>query len=102
MAASKPWVVRVRDDHAGSTDEEVRNEPDWDVGHEHRVGYRNRNNRRPGITHHQDEYRHEVDEAGRQREELRKDVERGKLVNFRHVIQHQKARHVLGDFLTSH
>lgn len=43
--------------HPGSTDSDVANEPDWaaDDLHGHRIGYRNQNDRLPGITHTGDE-----------------------------------------------
>ncbi|KAF5004145.1 hypothetical protein FDECE_9359 [Fusarium decemcellulare] len=56
MASGKPWVVNIRP-HPGSTAEEIRNEPNWIAGHQHRVGFRDRNDRVPGITHRDDEYR---------------------------------------------
>ncbi|EMT66945.1 Nitrate reductase [NADH] 1 [Fusarium odoratissimum] len=59
MPHSKPWVVKVQA-HPGSTAEEIRNEPDWVSGHQHRIGFRDRNNRLPGLTHKDDEYREEV------------------------------------------
>jgi hypothetical protein len=48
--ASIPYHVRVQG-HPGSTADEIANEPDWEVlSGEHRVGYRNRQDRWPGLT----------------------------------------------------
>ena len=46
-----PYNVRVQW-HPGSTAEDIQNEPDWETHTgEHRVGYRNRQDRRSGLTH---------------------------------------------------
>jgi nitrate reductase (NAD(P)H) len=62
-----PWRVQITD-HPGSTREEIEQEPDWNLGHEHRVGYLNRDNRRPGLTHTVDE-RNEEDEFDQEAKE---------------------------------
>ncbi|KAH7401282.1 hypothetical protein BKA66DRAFT_564936 [Pyrenochaeta sp. MPI-SDFR-AT-0127] len=92
-----PWRVQITR-HPGSSREEIEEEPDWEVQHrhEHRVGYKNRNNRRPGITHGNDE-RHEHDELRKAREDYKKLVERSKkgdLINFRDIVLNEKDLHL--------
>lgn len=89
MAPTKHWRVQIQG-HPGSTAQEIADEPDWGTGHQHRVGYKNRANRLPGITHEHDEYRDDIAQFQAEREELRREVKAGKLVNFREVIQHQE------------
>ena len=45
-----PYDVRVKQ-HPGSTAEEIEDEPDWGNGHQHRIGYKNNQDRKPGLTH---------------------------------------------------
>jgi nitrate reductase (NAD(P)H) len=46
-----PWQVTVRD-HPGSSATEIEQEPNWGVaGSQHRVGFKNRQDRKPGLTH---------------------------------------------------
>lgn len=70
--------------------EEIENEPDWRVGHHQRVGYTNRDNRKPGLTHEGDERDKEVQEVVEQSEKLKEREDKGDLVNFRDVVQNQK------------
>ena len=89
--ASKPYYVRVKQ-HPGSTIQEIENEPDWVDGHEHRIGYKNRQGRRPGLTHAGDEEEEDEEFKRKAAEELgnfRKRVHKGELVNFRDVINQQ-------------
>ena len=92
--AYKPWVVRLTA-HPGSSAEDIANEPNWGAGHQHRIGFRNRNNRVPGLTHDPEAYGHEIEGARQEQEQLRADVRAGKLVNFRDVIQHQEVGAVI-------
>ncbi|KOS23414.1 Nitrate reductase 1 [Escovopsis weberi] len=89
----KPWRVKVRD-HPGSTAEEIANEPKWSSDHQHRIGYKNRHQRVPGITHEDDEYREEVERAKEEFERLKDEAKAGVLINFRDAIQHQKDLHL--------
>jgi nitrate reductase (NAD(P)H) len=101
MGASKPWAVRVQD-HPGSTLEEIANEPNWSSGHEHRVGYRNKGSRLPGLTHKHDEYQDEIELSLKEKERLRHDIESGKLVNFRNIIESQEVRCSTGFSVSQH
>lgn len=80
--------------HPGSSAEEIANEPNWGVGHQHRVGYRNRSYRVPGLTHdpeHDDApSKAEIDAARKQRAALQRDITEKKLLNFRDLIARQK------------
>ncbi|GAB7328539.1 hypothetical protein MBLNU13_g00494t1 [Cladosporium sp. NU13] len=49
-----PWQVTVQD-HPGSSQTEIEKEPDWGSGSQHRVGFKNRQDRRPGLTHNDDD-----------------------------------------------
>lgn len=84
-----PWTVKVQS-HPGSSDSEIRDEPDWTSGHQHRIGFRNRANRKPGITHDRDEYHEQVEKARKRQAELSERYKTGKLVNFRDVIKEQE------------
>ena len=91
--------VTVRS-HPGSTHQEISNEPDWGGGHEHRVGFRNLQNRVPGLTHSgderedSDESQDVVEEAAKKYHDFAEKVEEGKLVNFRDVINAQEDLHL--------
>ncbi|KAF4415881.1 nitrate reductase (NADH) [Fusarium acutatum] len=92
MPHSKPWVVKVQA-HPGSTAEEIWNEPDWASGHQHRIGFRDRNNRLPGLTHKDDEYR----EVAREKQKylaFQQRAKSGELINFRDLIENQKDFHL--------
>lgn len=91
----KQWTVKVRP-HPGSSFEEIANEPNWGAGHQHRVGYRDKANRKPGFTTEESDYRDEIQEAKREMAELRREETSGKLVNFRDLISHQPVRHESG------
>lgn len=84
--------VSVRQ-HPGSSQHDIDNEPEWGAGHQHRVGYRNRQDRRPGITHAGDE--REDDAAFRKRalqelQQLHDEIDHGKLINFRDAVTQQE------------
>lgn len=87
----RSWHVTKRD-HQGSTRDEILNEPEWNGGGQHRIGYRNNAGRIPGITHPCDELSLEDEEAWKEVQELRQKIEKGALVNFRDLIEHQKVR----------
>lgn len=94
-----PHLVRVRH-HPGSSAQNIQDEPDWSSGgHEHRVGFRNRQNRVPGLTHSGDERDEDSDpydevEAAEKYRRFRERVEAGELVNFRDVVNAQEDYHL--------
>lgn len=88
------WRVQITS-HPGSSQEEIEHEPDWEVqhSHEHRVGYRNRHDRRPGITqeHNEDE---ELNEAREGHKKLMERAKKGDLINFRDIVLSEKDVHL--------
>ncbi len=89
--APRPYNVHVKQ-HPGSTSQDIENEPDWVDGHEHYIGYRNRQDRRPGLTHAGDEEEGDEEfkrEAAQELESLRTRIDKGELVSFRDVINQQ-------------
>ena len=87
------WRVRAKD-HPGSSLSEIQNEPNWTSGHEHRIWYKNRQDRCPGLTHADDEIEEEAKEQGKEaqkeHEELEEREKKGDLVNFRDIIKSEK------------
>jgi len=83
-----PYTVEVKD-HPGSSLDEIWNEPDWDSGHEHRIGYTNRHDRVPGLTHSGDDFDSEEEELAIEGtdEDIKNNDE---LVNFRDVFNREK------------
>ncbi|KAF4456771.1 hypothetical protein F53441_1207 [Fusarium austroafricanum] len=94
MPHYKPWTIKVQA-HPGSTAEEIRNEPDWGHHlHQHRVGFRDRNDRIPGLTHKDDDYREEVAREKQKYLAFQKEEKSGELINFRDLIENQKDFHL--------
>ena len=90
---STPHRIRVRQ-HPGSSQEDVEREPDWETGHQNRIGYRNRQDRIPGLTHQGDEKERDGDferRALKEIDQLHNRVKKGDLINFRDAITQQKA-----------
>jgi nitrate reductase (NAD(P)H) len=80
--------------HPGSSQADIEKEPDWERGYQNRIGYRNRQDRFPGLTHQGDEKGEEKDferDAIEQIDQLHGRVSKGALVNFRDIIIQQKA-----------
>ena len=48
--APKPYRAQIRQ-HAGSTAQDIPDEPDWRIVHQHRIGYRYREDGKTGLTH---------------------------------------------------
>lgn len=97
--ALKPAIVS---NHPGSSEKEISEEPNWGRGHNHRIGYLNRQNRIAGLTHDgdYDPYETEDDrefreEALRKQRELRDKAKKGDLLNFRDIMKDQTVRSVL-------
>ncbi|KAL1593157.1 hypothetical protein SLS60_010764 [Paraconiothyrium brasiliense] len=91
-----PWRVQITD-HPGSSREEIDQEPDWDIGHQHLVGFLNRDHRRPGLTHNADYSNIEDDfsqEARAEYEKLKDRENRGELLNWRDIIQNEEDLHL--------
>lgn len=93
-----PWRISVAD-HPGSSQEEIEQEPNWDAkfAHDHRIGYKNRYDRKPGITHQYDEQTDANDLAAESRKEdddLVHRASQGQLVNFRDIVHGEKDLHL--------
>jgi nitrate reductase (NAD(P)H) len=89
-----PWRVRTTN-HPGSSLDEIEQEPNWETEHqhEHRVGYKNRYNRQPGVTHEHDE-QDDTETARAGYDEIARREEEGDLVNFRDIILNEKDLHL--------
>ncbi|KAK1981000.1 hypothetical protein LZ30DRAFT_721568 [Colletotrichum cereale] len=79
MGATSHFVVD-KTDHPGSSHREIENEPNWGSGHNHRVGFKNRDNRVPGY----------VTEAKGKLSAYHHRVDGGDLVNFEDIIDAQE------------
>lgn len=88
-----PWTVTVQP-HPGSSTQDIANEPEWGLGHEHRIGFKNRSNRLPGITHKEDRHHEDAVEEEKEQAQLQEEAKEGKLLNFRDLIQHQEDFHL--------
>lgn len=87
-----PHRIRVRR-HPGSSQSDVDNEPDWGAGPLNRIGYRNQQARFPGLTHTGDEWEEQTEfeqRALKEQEELKSEIKKGELVNFRDAITQQE------------
>lgn len=94
--ALKPAVVTS---HPGSSNKEIEEEPDWGYGHNHRIGYLNRQGRVAGLTHDGDHDPYETEEDRQFREEamqkyrnLKEKSKAGHLVNFQEIMKSQTVR----------
>ncbi|KAE9968988.1 hypothetical protein EG328_007142 [Venturia inaequalis] len=88
-----PWKVTVHE-HPGSSWDDVLNEPEWGTGHNHRIGYKNNQDRVAGITHARDELSKEDEEAYEEYQELRDEAKKGDLLNFRDIVKGEKDFHL--------
>lgn len=99
-----PWTVQ-KQDHPGSSAQEIEDEPEWIGGHQHWVGFKNRQDRRPGLTHEDDEQhepaRHSLDDEAQftldargKVGKLRQKEKQHQLVNFRDVINSEPDFHL--------
>lgn len=99
-----PWTVR-KQEHPGSSAQEIEDEPSWTAGHQHRVGFKNRQDRRPGLTHEDDKQRESarssvddeapfVEDARERWRELRLVEKQHHLVNFRDIINSEPDFHL--------
>ena len=104
MPPNVPWRVQVRQ-HPGSTASEIKDEPTWSGEHQHRIGFKNRQDRRPGLTHEGDEQSIQQDDQIAEREHfsertkaeydrLRRKVQKGELVNFREIVESEEDLHL--------
>ncbi|KAH7066591.1 hypothetical protein BKA63DRAFT_495511 [Paraphoma chrysanthemicola] len=90
-----PWRVWTTN-HPGSTRAEIDEEPNWDREHhhQHRVGYKNRHNRRPGLTHEHDGHEDYIEQARDGHDDLTRRSDVGELINFRDIVLGEKDLHL--------
>lgn len=86
-------------DHPGSSQEDIESEPDWGLGRNHRIGFLNNDDRRPGLVHGADEQDDEeeaelVAEQNEDVERLRSRRQHGELINFRDVMENKADFHL--------
>lgn len=110
MPHDVPWQVSVTS-HPGSSAQDIQDEPDWTSRHQHRIGFKNRQDRKPGLTHEADEAddvpdltrsssededdKEAFDEQARaDYEKLKRDAEGGKLTNFRDIVSNEPDFHL--------
>ncbi|KAL3292791.1 nitrate reductase [Colletotrichum asianum] len=79
MGATSHFVVQ-KQDHPGSSHQEINDEPNWGSGHNHRVGFKNKDNRVPGY----------VEESKGKLGAYHTRVSNGELVNFEDIIRAQE------------
>lgn len=94
MTATAPHYTRPDRSQVGSSEEAIRNEPDWAQTHSHRIGYRDRNDRHPGFTHHGEEWTSEQREflaqAREEAQELKKRLGEHDLTTVRDFMTKQE------------
>lgn len=111
MPSNIPWKTTITD-HPGSSAQDINDEPAWSTGHQHRIGFRNRQEHVPGLTHQGDEEGEvpdltnssdsseleeeaEVDEQAKEDfEKLKSRAEKGELLNFRDIVTNEKDLHL--------
>lgn len=94
MAPSRHYT-RPNRSHIGSTTDDILNEPEWTKTHNHRIGFRDRNDRFPGFTHHGDEWhtaqeREFLAQAKKEAEELGDRLVKHDLTNVRDFMTKQE------------
>jgi hypothetical protein len=92
-----PHYTRPMRSHAGASEEDVLNEPDWVITHNHRIGFRNRDNRHPAYTHVGDDWGPEQEQeflaqAKKEADELNKKLVEHDLITVRDYMDKQEVR----------
>lgn len=96
MVAS-PQYTRPDRSHVGSSADDILNEPDWAKTHNHRIGFRDRDDRHPGFTHHGDDWSSEEErkflaQAKEEAEELGRKLGKHDLLDVREFMNRQEVR----------
>ena len=96
-----PFRVNVKT-HPGSSEDDIKNEPDWSSSNDHRIGFLNLQNRIPGLTHSGDEQSDDEDnehseeiEAIRRFQSLKEKKDHGELINFRDIVENEKVNQAI-------
>lgn len=92
---AKVHYTRPNTSHGGSSEGDIRHEPDWSQTHDHRIGFRDRNDRHPGLTHQGDEWDSEQEQeflaqAKKEADELGQELGKHDLVNVREFMTKQE------------
>ena len=96
MPMPAPRRTKVRD-RSGSSAREIAEEPEWGAGHQHRIGFRNRQDRFAGLTHDEGDHdpyekqedREFTENAMRKYRKLREEANKGGLINFQELMKDQ-------------
>ncbi|KIH86479.1 nitrate reductase [Sporothrix brasiliensis 5110] len=80
--------------HPGSSPEAIANEPNWTSRHNHRIGFRSRDDRIPGLSDSYGDYVLEIERSREDLAALEREKKEGQLVDFREVIQRQEDFHL--------
>lgn len=91
----RPHYTHPNRSHGGSSKDEIHNEPDWIKTHNHRIGFRDSNDRHPGYTHVGDEWdterqREFLTKAKKEAEELSEELRNKTLINVREFMTKQE------------
>lgn len=95
-----PHYTRPDRSHGGSSKDDIQNEPEWVKTHNHRIGFRDRNDRHPGHTHIGDEWNTEQEreflvQAKKETDKLNTELEERDLINIRDFMTKQEVRMAL-------
>lgn len=98
--APQPHYTQPSRSHPGSSADDILNEPDWLKTYAHRIGFRDRNDRHPGLTHHGDEWdtqekRTFSTQAKKEAEDLDKELGEHDLLSVRDFMTKQEVRHLV-------
>ncbi|KAJ5244640.1 hypothetical protein N7489_004736 [Penicillium chrysogenum] len=96
---AKPHYTRPNRSHGGSSKGEIQDEPDWVRTHNHRIGFRDRNDRHAGLTHAGDDWNTEQQrqfliQAKEEAEELGTELSDKKLIDVREFMTKQEDYHL--------
>ncbi|KAJ5200635.1 hypothetical protein N7491_008559 [Penicillium cf. griseofulvum] len=100
MAVTPQYTVPMRSG-SGCSEDDIENEPDWVLTHNHRIGFGNRDDRHPAYTHigddwHPEDEREFLAQAKKEADELNKKLGEHELINVRHYMEKQEGwRYVL-------
>ena len=95
--ATTPHYTHPNRNHAGSSIEEVRNEPDWTNDYNYRIGFLDGDDRYTGLTHAGEEWtgtdeREFLARAKKEAEELEAELSEKNLINVREFMTKQEVR----------
>lgn len=94
-----PHDTQPSKSHPGSSGDDILNEPDWHKTYAHRIGFRDRHDRQPGLTHHGDEWdteekRRFLIQGKKEAEDLVKELGEHELLSVRDFMTKQEVCHL--------